>query len=55
MVANSLNVQKKETYFSEVENIIRINSKTFYFATNFLPKKRTPGGAVTLRILPQNR
>ena len=39
MVANSLNVQKKETYFSEVENIIRINSKTFYFATNFLPKK----------------
>lgn len=38
MVANLSYKNENEQYFKKIEEIIRVNSKTFYFATNLLPK-----------------
>ncbi len=38
MVAKEMVLTNKEDYFDEIDQIIRVNSKTFYFATNLLPK-----------------
>lgn len=39
MTAGSLNITQYNGAFQEVEKIIQTNSRTFYFATNLLPKK----------------
>ena len=39
MTAGSLNISQFSSAFQEVEKVIQTNSRTFYFATNLLPKK----------------
>ncbi|PKO13993.1 MAG: squalene synthase [Chloroflexi bacterium HGW-Chloroflexi-10] len=39
MAAVSFTIQSREKLFEQVEEVIKNSSKTFYFATHFLPKK----------------
>ena len=38
MTAGNLNISQFNSAFQEVEKVIQTNSRTFYFATNLLPK-----------------